>query len=194
MKDIYEIKEAFDKNLTFLSKNMRNFILKVKDEQGLDGLIKLREGIEADKDDDLNVYTTNPEMKKLISDVSKADNPVITEGDNLFASKADIQVFDDKNKPSTIYRGEYFYLLNKDNYNSYISSATNKRTKDKHDFIVDNSTFSNNFVSINKESVESEMEALRKKNEELGMIRTNPIYSSPGLVGSETATGGEGGE
>lgn len=93
-----------------------------------------------------------------LSNINKPTSDTISEGDNLFASKIDTNAFDSNNNPSTIYRGEYFYLINKDEYNSYLSSAINKKTTKKHDFILDNDTFMNNFVTINKESVEPFMD------------------------------------
>jgi len=152
--DKNEIKKMFESKLSFLSNQMRNYLMSIKKTDGVDGLLKLKEWLDnTDTTDELYFSKEYDDLKKTVYGAMKADSP-ISESNNLFASKIDTNVFDTDNNPSVIYRGEYFYLLNKDEYNSYISSASNKKTKKKYDYIIDNDTFMKNFVTINKESTD----------------------------------------
>ncbi len=165
-----EIKNLLEQKLTHLSGEMRDYLNTVREKDGVDGLLRLKEWLDnTDMNSDaLPVKAKNilgigdgKEFDKMVGDVISADRPDITrisEGDNLFASKVDVDAFDTNNKPSTIYRGEYFYLTNKDEYNSYLSAAVKKRANKKHDFVIDNDTFMKNFVTINKESIEPFMD------------------------------------
>jgi len=165
-----EIKSMLEQKLTHLSDKMKEHLNDIRKTDGVEGLLKLKDWMDnTDTNaDSLPVNATNKigisnpkEYSKIIGDIINADRPdadSISESSNLFASKVDVDAFDTNNKPSTIYRGEYFYLLNKDEYNSYVSSAIKKRTNKKHDFVIDNDTFMNNFVTINKESIEPFMD------------------------------------
>lgn len=188
-----EIKNLLETKLTFLSNKMKEHLNTIRVEEGIDGLLELKEWLDnTENPDSLPVKATNivgnnnpKDYEKLIGDIINLDKPDasnISEGSNLFASKVDVDAFDTNNKPSNIYRGEYFYLINKDVYNAYLSSATSKRTKKKHDFIIDNDTFMNNFVPINKESIEPFMSEEADEDNQLMCINCGGVSYHFGLT------------
>lgn len=183
MEDKYNIKEMFNEKISFLVKEVKNHLKNIVSEKGIDGLIELKEHIDGEEDTE-NVYLPDSNnMKKMIKDITTVDNPVITEKKIIYASKIDTGAKDTNNKDANIYRGEYYYLIDKDDKNAYLSSAINKKTENKHDFIIDLDTFSNNFVQIN-ENEDIDIEIANRENEYIKKRKKKGLIVSDGGISS----------
>jgi len=147
MEDKYNIKETFHKKLSFISEELKNYLKNLTLEQ----LKDLKEYIDNNSVEPETYYFPDDEVSKadskLIADLTKVDHPVITEANNLYASKEDITI-----DGNNVYRGEYFYALSKDKDEKTILVSATEPKGIKIE--VDQQTFGNNFIRVTNEEFE----------------------------------------
>lgn len=171
----YGIRETFNKKLSFLSEEMKKYLKNLSHDE----LVQLKEWIDDSTPIEDLLYFPDGDGaehdKKTLANIAKLDHPVITESDNLYASKDDLKIGE-----YNIYRNKYYYSLSKDSDETVtITDATNP---DGKKIEVDQQTFSKNFVHVTSEEVQDE----DKKNKKFGRKSSGivPMFTSDAPYGN----------